>query len=326
MLNAFEESPHLSGLELCTLMPSPPRLELEQAIDALAASYDSALEINNLESALLPSRRVVIEAFRSLVPALFMGFYSTRSLSQATLKSSMREHLVPAFEALVEQIQRAMRYEARLGRGEDHEAGWAEEVVLRLFRELPRLRALLNTDVVAAYDGDPAAKSIEEIVFSYPAVRAITAHRIAHQLHLSGVPMLPRIISEHAHSETGIDIHAGARIGERFFIDHGTGVVIGETAEIGRNVKIYQGVTLGALSTRRSPQTRAGARAVMSKRHPTIQDDVTIYSGATILGGETVIGAGSVIGGNTWLTRSVPPGTKLLGRSREGTDEPRAGG
>ncbi|MBX3181765.1 MAG: serine acetyltransferase [Polyangiaceae bacterium] len=276
-----------------------------------------------------------------------MGFYSTRSLSRGTLKSSMREHLVPAFDALVEQIQRAMRYEARLGRGEDQEAGWAEEVVLQLFRELPRLRELLNTDVVAAYDGDPAAKSIEEIVFSYPAVRAITAHRIAHQLHLSGVPMLPRIISEHAHSETGIDIHAGARIGERFFIDHGTGVVIGETAEIGRNVKIYQGVTLGALSTRRAargaapdaaasngsaraPEARGPAARttapLTNKRHPTIEDDVTIYSGATILGGETVIGRGSVIGGNTWLTRSVPPGTRLLGRSREGTDDPRAGG
>ena len=184
---------------------------------------------------------------------------------------------------------------------------WAEEVVLRFLRRLPDLRRLLNSDVLAAYDGDPAAKSVEEVVFSYPAIEAITAYRVAHCLYADGVSMIPRIISEYAHGKTGIDIHPGARIGERFFIDHGTGVVIGETAVIGRNVKIYQGVTLGALSIPRS-----GADALRStRRHPTIQDNVTIYSGATILGGDTVIGEGSVIGGNVWLVHSVPPKSRI---------------
>jgi serine O-acetyltransferase len=185
-------------------------------------------------------------------------------------------------------------------------------VVLRLLRLLPELRHVLNADVLAAYEGDPAANSIEEIVFSYPAIRAITAHRIAHVLYSEGVPMIPRIIAEYAHSETGIDIHAGARIGERFFIDHGTGVVIGETSVIGRNVKIYQGVTLGALSAPRSRESSG-----VFKRHPTLEDDVTIYAGATILGGNTVIGTGSVIGGNVWIVKSVPPDSKIFGRPRE---------
>jgi serine O-acetyltransferase len=184
--------------------------------------------------------------------------------------------------------------------------------MLRLFERIPELRRVLNTDVLAAYEGDPAAKSIEEIVFSYPAIRAITAYRIAHVLYTEGVPMIPRILSEHAHSETGIDINAGAQIGESFFIDHGTGVVIGETSIIGRNVKVYQGVTLGALSAPRSRESSG-----VFKRHPTIEDDVTIYAGATILGGDTVIGRGSVIGGNTWLVRSVEPGSKIFGRPRE---------
>ncbi|MCB9590510.1 MAG: serine acetyltransferase [Polyangiaceae bacterium] len=300
-------------------MSRPTRTaELELAIDDVVASYDGSAEINNLESALLPNRRAVIEAFRHLVPAIYMGFYSTRSLNRDNLRHSVSECLYPAYEILVEQINRAITYEDRVGRLEEpRDAGWSENVVIRLFKELPRLRKVLNSDILAAYDGDPAAKSIEEIVFSYPAVRAITAHRIAHELFLAGVPMLPRIICEHAHGETGIDIHAGARIGERFFIDHGTGVVIGETSDIGNNVKIYQGVTLGALSTRRS---KRGNAPLAPKRHPTIEDNVTIYSGATILGGETVIGEGSVIGGNMWITRSVEPNTRLFGRPREGAD------
>jgi len=179
-------------------------------------------------------------------------------------------------------------------------------VVLNLLRALPAIRLTLNTDVQAAYDGDPAAKSVEEVVFSYPAMEAITAYRVAHVLYREQVPMIPRIISEYAHSKTGIDIHPGAQIGERFFIDHGTGVVIGETSVIGRNVKIYQGVTLGALSIPRS-----GEAPRNGQRHPTIEDNVTIYSGATILGGDTVIGEGSVIGGNVWLVHSVPPRSKI---------------
>jgi serine O-acetyltransferase len=188
---------------------------------------------------------------------------------------------------------------------------------LRLFAELPRLRRILNADVLAAFEGDPAAASIEEIVFSYPAIEAITCHRIAHALHELGVPIIPRIIAYYAHERTGVDIHPGATIGEGFFMDHGTGIVIGQTAVIGKNVKLYQGVTLGALSTRR---TQAAQGSLPKKRHPTLEDSVTIYSGATILGGDTVIGAGSVIGGNVWLVKSVPPGSKIFGRARESED------
>ncbi len=186
------------------------------------------------------------------------------------------------------------------------------DVVLRLFEKLPALRRVLNADVRAAFDGDPAASSIEEVVFSYPSVQEITAYRVARELHLANVPMIPRIWTEHAHSKSGIDINPGAQVGESFFIDHGTGVVIGATAVIGRNVKLYQGVTLGALSVSRD---EVGGRRGQ-KRHPTIEDDVTIYAGASIHGGDTVIGKGSVIGGNVWLTKSVPPGSKIFGRAK----------
>jgi serine O-acetyltransferase len=283
--------------------------ELDRAIDAVLASYGGAEEINSLESAALPNKRAVIEAFNHLKPAIYLGFYSTRSLNRDNLRHTIAEHLYPAYEILVEQTFRALSYEQQVGRAPQNRGpDWSEEVVLRLFRALPELRRILNTDVLAAYDGDPAAKSVEEVVFSYPVMEAITAHRIAHVLYLEQVPMIPRIISEYAHGETGIDIHPGARIGERFFIDHGTGVVVGETTVIGSNVKIYQGVTLGALSIPRSE--RADARRDR-KRHPTIEDHVTIYSGATILGGDTVIGTGSVIGGNVWLVESVPPRSKI---------------
>jgi serine O-acetyltransferase len=292
----------------------PPRtLGLEAAIDEVTASYDGPLEINNLESAALPNKRAVVEAFNHLVPVIYMGFYSRRALNKENLRASINEHLTPAHTSLVEQISRAVTYEEKSGRpSASQPPGFSQEVVLRLLRLLPELRHVLNADVLAAYEGDPAANSIEEIVFSYPAIRAITAHRIAHVLYAEGVPMIPRIIAEYAHSETGIDIHAGARIGERFFIDHGTGVVIGETSVIGRNVKIYQGVTLGALS---SPRWRESSGVF--KRHPTLEDDVTIYAGATILGGDTVIGTGSVIGGNVWIVKSVPPDSKIFGRPRE---------
>lgn len=286
--------------------------ELEAAIDEVTASYGGGFEINNLESAALPNKRAVIEAFNHLTPVIYMGFYSRRALDRHNLRDSIAERLYPAHGTLVEQIGRAVTYEERSGRSAVHPRDWSEQVVLRLFRKVPELRGILNSDVLAAYEGDPAANSIEEIVFSYPAVRAITAHRVAHILYMEGVPMIPRIISEYAHSETGIDIHAGARIGPSFFIDHGTGVVIGETSDIGQNVKLYQGVTLGALS---SPRSRDASHSF--KRHPTLENNVTIYAGATILGGDTVIGAGSVIGGNAWITESVAPGSKIFGRMRE---------
>ena len=185
----------------------------------------------------------------------------------------------------------------------------AREAVEGLFGRLPEIRALLQADVLAAYEGDPAAHSNMEIVMSYPGLLAIATHRVAHVLYEQDVHLLPRVMSEYAHSKTGIDIHPGAKIGQGFFIDHGTGVVIGETCEIGRNVRLYQGVTLGALSFRKDDD---GHLVKGIKRHPNVEDDVIIYANATILGGETTIGRGSVIGGNVWLTHSVPPGSKVF--------------
>ncbi len=287
--------------------------DLEDVIDVVADSYDGDDEINNLESADLPNKRAVIAAFNHIMPVLYMGFYSTRALNRTNLRYALSEHLYPAQDILVEQICRAVRYQERMGRvAKPKPEGWSEEVVLRLFKKIPELRGVLNTDVRAAFDGDPAASSIEEVVFSYPSIQAISAYRVAHELFLDDVPMIPRIITEHAHSRTGIDINPGARIGESFFIDHGTGVVIGATAIIGRNVKLYQGVTLGALSVTRGEVNDSRG----DKRHPTIEDDVTIYAGASIHGGDTVIGQGSVIGGNVWLTKSVPPGSKIFGRAK----------
>lgn len=283
--------------------------ELEAAIDRLAATYNGEHEIDSLQSAALPNRRSVIEALDHLKPVIYMGFYSTRPLSRGNLRYALSEHLYPAYDILNEQIGRAVRFEAMTGRAEVvREPDWSEGVVLRLFDRLPELRTLLDRDVRAAYDGDPAAKSVEEVIFSYPAIEAVTTYRIAHELYRERVPMIPRILTENAHSRTGIDIHPGATIGHSFFIDHGTGVVIGETSTIGNNVKLYQGVTLGALSF---PRDADGALIRHRKRHPTIEDDVTIYSGATILGGDTVIGTGSVIGGNVWLVDSVPPHSKV---------------
>lgn len=281
--------------------------ELERALDRIVASYDGPEEINNLESAALPNKRAVIDAFNHLKPLLYLGFYSTRSLNRDNLRYSLSEHLYPAYEILVEQIDRAVTYGACCGRAPEPGPGWSDAAVLRLFEALPTLRQKLNLDIVAAQDGDPAAKSIEEIIFSYPAIEAITGYRLAHVLQLEGVPMIPRIICEYVHSKTGIDIHPSAQIGDSFFIDHGTGVVIGETCIIGNNVRLYQSVTLGALSLRGAEMQAHRAH----KRHPTIEDDVTIYSNATILGGDTVIGRGSVIGGNVWLTHSVPPNSKI---------------
>ena len=286
---------------------------LEAAIDAIAESYaDADAPINNLESSALPNKRRCIEALRELEPVLFMGFFATRELTQDNLRHVLAEHLHRAHALLVDQIERALTYEHWHGDCRDcPDPGAGEEIVLELFAGIPELRRVLNADLLATYDGDPAARGVEEIVFSYPAITAITAYRLAHELYQRKVPMIPRIFTEYAHSRTGIDIHPGAQIGERFFIDHGTGIVIGETAVIGNDVKLYQGVTLGALSL---------SKEARGKRHPTLEDRVTVYAGATILGGDTVIGADSVIGGNVWLVDSVPPGTKLFGRRRENGD------
>ena len=293
--------------------------QLEAAVDAIAASYDGSKEIDNLESAALPNRRAVISALDHLKPVIYMGFYSTRPINRRNLRYAISEHLYPAYEILTEQIRRAVEYELRCHRTPcKREPGWDEAVVMRLFNRIPTLRQRLNEDATAAFGGDPAAPGVEEVVFSYPAIQAITTYRIAHELYREQVPMIPRMLSEYAHGETGIDIHPGAQIGRRFFIDHGTGVVIGETAVIGDDVKLYQGVTLGALSL---PRDEQGSLIRDRKRHPTIGNRVTIYSGATVLGGNTIIGDDSTIGGNVWIVRSLPAGSKITYGGSMNVDE-----
>jgi serine O-acetyltransferase len=285
---------------------SQPSRELEAIIDQVADSYRAGRLIDSLSSAQLPNKRQVIEALGHLKAVVYLGYYSTGRLDEAKLRFAVAAHLYPAQEILCEQIARAVNYEGFRTAAAARPADWPREATLRLLGRLPDLRTLLSKDVLAAFQGDPAANSVEEVIFSYPSIEAITVHRLAHELYREGVPMLPRIMSEHAHSTSGIDIHPGASIGESFFIDHGTGVVIGETATIGSRVKIYQGVTLGALSLARGQAADQGG-----KRHPTIEDEVTIYAGATILGGKTVIGKGSIVGGNVWLTESVAPGSRI---------------
>jgi len=257
----------------------------------------------------IPSQEAVVAIIRGASRLLFPGYFSRQRVDGVNLTFFLGQEAVALFEELSRQITLCLRHEClRYGLPCVHCQEKGQEEAVRFLRALPRLRAVLATDVKAAYWGDPAAKSHDEVIFSYPGLFAVTVYRAAHQLLEQGVPLMPRIMTEYAHSRTGIDIHPGAQIGESFFIDHGTGVVIGETTEIGHRVRLYQGVTLGALSL--PPDQVESLRS--KKRHPTVEDDVIIYSGATILGGDTVIGARAVIGGNVWLTGSVSPDTKVF--------------
>ncbi len=241
---------------------------------------------------------------------LFHGYVGRQDLDAKNLDAHVLKLAEDFLTLLSEQIARSFRHGCKKEHGAcDQCRSRGEAEALALIRKLPQIRAWLEEDVRAAFDGDPAATGYDEIIFGYPGFYAITVHRIAHELYQQKVPLLPRLLSETAHSATGIDIHPGAQIGRFFFIDHGTGVVIGQTTVIGDHVKMYQGATLGALSF---PRDACGALIRDTKRHPTIEDHVTIYAGAVILGGDTVVGAGSTIGGSVWLTHSVPPGTKVL--------------
>ena len=292
-------------------MTTRRRSGLEEIVSEVADSYGAGRLIDSLSTAQLPNKRQVIDALNHLKAVMYLGYYATGTLDESKLAFAIAAHLYPAYEILIEQIRRAASYEGFRTAGAPREVSWPEEVTKTLLRRIPTIRAMLAKDVIAAFQGDPAANSVEEVIFSDPSIEAITIHRIAHELYNEGVPMLPRIMSEHAHATAGIDIHPGATIGESFFIDHGTGVVIGETCVIGNNVKMYQGVTLGALSLARGVSGETTGR-----RHPKLEDDVTIYAGATILGGNTVIGKGSVIGGNVWLVDSVPPGSRITYEGR----------
>jgi serine O-acetyltransferase len=285
------------------------RAELPAVIEDILRSCREDNCCNHVDMTPLPSHEEVTEIVESLKNVLFPGYFGHR-VDKASLPYYMGVEVSRLFDRLTVQIARAIEHECRRTEGSCtfcQERGNA--VALAFLRKVPGIRETLALDVEAAMRGDPAAKSHDEIIFSYPGLLAIAVYRVAHELHEQGVPLLPRMMTEHAHSATGIDIHPGARIGRRFFIDHGTGVVIGETCEIGDNVKLYQGVTLGALSFATDER---GELVRGTKRHPTIEDDVTIYAQATILGGDTTVGRGSVIGGNVWLTRSVPPGTTVV--------------
>lgn len=257
----------------------------------------------------IPSREsvvAIIDQFRELV---FPGYFSHEKLDPVNLRYSLGQIVSRFFDSLSLQVALSVQHECfRHNRPCQRHIEKGYKVALGVLQAVPELRKTLASDVQAAFEGDPAAKSHDEIIFSYPGMYALTVYRLAHQLQQLEVPLLPRIMTEYAHSHTGIDIHPGARIGKCFVIDHGTGVVIGETSEIGDNVRIYQGVTLGALSLPREMVDELRHK----KRHPTIEDDVIIYSGATILGGQTVIGANSTIGGNVWLTESVPANTRVM--------------
>lgn len=257
----------------------------------------------------IPSREAMIDIIARARKILYPGYFIRSRVDEVNLGYYFGQEVTTFFERLSEQLMLAIRHEClRYSQPCTHCEERGQQAAIAFMRELPSLRGILAKDVRAAYEGDPAASGYDEIIFSYPGLFAITVYRIAHHLHGQGVPLIPRMMTEYAHSLTGIDIHPGAHIGESFFIDHGTGVVVGETTEIGNRVRLYQGVTLGALSI---PKNATEALRDQ-KRHPTIEDEVIIYAGATILGGETVIGARSVIGGNVWITESIPPDSKVF--------------
>ena len=286
--------------------------ETEALIEGLAGRLicRNCPAMNSRRGVNLPGRRALIATLRAILSALFPGCLTYEPIDHEDLEA-VKARLRTIAEALTDQIARIEAYRVlEHSRPEGFDAlGRAQTVTRTLFARLPEIRALLQEDVLAAYEGDPAAHSNMEIVMSYPGILAVATHRVAHVLYEEGVHLLPRVWSEYAHSRTGIDIHPGATIGKGFFIDHGTGVVIGETCVIGDNVKLYQGVTLGA----RSFQKDSEGRLVKGiKRHPNVEDNVVIYANATILGGDTVIGKGSIIGGNVWLAHSVPPGSRVF--------------
>jgi serine O-acetyltransferase len=287
-------------------------VNLTSLVQAIVESYNADLKTRHIDAGHLPSRDAVIELLTLIRELVFPGYFGKQNLTAKTLETHVSALVTIITDKLMEQVTNAIRHQAKR-RGEECPDcdSTAQAIVHEFLGTIPTLRATLATDVQAAFDGDPAAGDIDEIIFSYPGLFAISVYRIAHELHKNAVPLIPRIMTEYAHGTTGIDIHPGATIGPFFFIDHGTGVVIGETTTIGRRVKLYQGVTLGALSTRDVTTLRG------HKRHPTIEDDVTVYPGASILGGETVVGEGATITSNAFVTQSVPAHARVSVKNPE---------
>ena len=285
--------------------------DLPKLVDEIKQNYDNYKDTTHLEGKDLPSKQVVIAALEDLLSILLPGYLGKTEIDKSNVELFLYDALISIHDRLVDEVEKSLKWICRRIKEcpEDLCLNKAQEIIKEILAKIPEIRTLLREDIQAAYDGDPAAKSIDEVILSYPCVLAIATYRIAHELYARGVPLVPRIMTEHAHSITGIDIHPGARIGKSFFIDHGTGVVVGETAEIGDNVKVYQGVTLGALSF---PKDEMGRIMKGVKRHPTIGNNVIIYSGATILGGKTMIGDNAVVGGNVWITSPIPADTQVI--------------
>lgn len=279
--------------------------EISQITKSILDDYGTGRNIDKMDLFNQPSKEEIIAIVEDLLKIVYPGYYRDRSYKIYNIKSNSTVTIEDVAYHLNKQILLALKYTAKEENDVEKLTEQAEKDTVTFLKKIPYVRAMLETDLEAAFQGDPAAKYRDEIILSYPGMFAITVNRLAHELFLLEVPLIPRIMTEYAHSITGIDIHPGATIGKYFFIDHGTGVVVGETTVIGDRVKIYQGVTLGALST------RGGQKLRDVRRHPTIEDDVTIYSGASILGGETVVGRNSVIGSNVFITSSIPADTKV---------------
>ena len=287
---------------------TPFEEKIESVVDNILADYSGDRDIDKIELYRKPDKDVVIDIIEKLRRIVFPGYFKDKNYRMYNAKNNLSMLIEDVLFNLNRQIALVFQSGGEL---EESAQAHAQDVCLAFFERIPAVRAMVQTDLEAAYEGDPAATGMAEIIFAYPGLFAITVYRLAHELYALNVPMLPRIMTEYAHSTTGIDIHPGATIGKYFFIDHGTGIVVGETTVIGENVKIYQGVTLGALSTRGGQSLRG------KRRHPTIEDNVTIYAGASVLGGDTVIGRDSVIGSNAFITKSVAPCTTVSIKSQE---------
>ena len=284
---------------------------IRDIIDRVLTDYEKGRTIDKLDVFKQLDKQVIIDLTEKLIRIVFPGFFKDRAYRVYDVKTNLSLVMEDVAYLLNKQINIALLYNLKAGEKSDFIEERSQMITLEYLKRIPNIRNFIETDIQATLDGDPAAYSADEIIFSYPGIYAITVHRLAHELYLLDVPVIPRMMSEYAHSRTGIDIHPGASIGKYFFIDHGTGIVIGETTIIGNYVKIYQGVTLGALST------KEGCLLKNIKRHPTIQYYVTIYSGASILGGKTIIGEGAIIGGNVFITKSVEPNNQISVKNQE---------
>lgn len=294
-------------------MRQPEDMEISEIVDIILSDFDDDRTVNKIDIYNQPDKSAVVDVVEKILKILYPGYYSDNVYKIYSLKNNMSATIEDVIFNLKKQIMIVLKY-CREDDSVNYDKALEEKakaITLSFMKKIPHIRSMLETDIEAAYEGDPAAESKDEIILSYPGIYAISIYRVAHELTLLEVPMIPRIMTEYAHSITGIDIHPGAKIGKYFFIDHGTGIVIGETTEIGEHVKIYQGVTLGGLST------SGGQKLKGVKRHPTIGNNVTIYSGASILGGETVIGDDVVVGGNTFIVNSVEKGIRVSARKQE---------